>query len=219
MDVSYLQSYVTFLYMGCRTHTAVYIAMYSHVSYVHIWIVNPIQLCSCSCSTSCSCSCLCSCSCSCPCSCPCSLLSCSCIHPCDLPGEKLIEHLKKWLDTTKLLETPHSWEPGQESDIAAAILELFHLLPQQASKFLETQGVSEPQCAYLSLLAILHLDMHDQQSGLSCKLMPATSNNKHSLIKTRSGTFGGCKMSCWPATSQADSWCILAAAFGGCTNF
>ena len=57
-------------------------------------------------------------------------------------GEKLIEHLKKWLDTTKLLETPHSWEPGQESDIAAAILELFHLLPQQASKFLETQGVS-----------------------------------------------------------------------------
>lgn len=56
-------------------------------------------------------------------------------------GEKLIEHLKKWLDTTKLLETPHSWEPGQESDIAAAILELFHLLPQQAHKFLETQGV------------------------------------------------------------------------------
>ncbi len=56
-------------------------------------------------------------------------------------GEKLIEHLKKWLDTTKLQETPHSWEPGQESDIAAAILELFHLLPQQASKFLETQGV------------------------------------------------------------------------------
>ena len=61
---------------------------------------------------------------------------------CLVTGEKLIEHLKKWLDTTKLLETPHSWEPGQESDIAAAILELFHLLPQQASKFLETQGVS-----------------------------------------------------------------------------
>ena len=61
---------------------------------------------------------------------------------CNCAGEKLIEHLKKWLDTTKLLETPHSWEPGQESDIAAAILELFHLLPQQASKFLETQGVS-----------------------------------------------------------------------------
>ena len=57
-------------------------------------------------------------------------------------GEKLIEHLKKWLDTTKLLETPHSWEPGQESEIAAAILELFHLLPAQAAKFLETQGVS-----------------------------------------------------------------------------
>ena len=23
-------------------------------------------------------------------------------------GEKLIDHLKKWVDTTKLLETPHS---------------------------------------------------------------------------------------------------------------
>lgn len=80
-------------------------------------------------------------------------LSCDCIHPCDLAGEKLIEHLKKWLDTIKLLETPHSWEPGQESDIAAAILELFHLLPQQASKFLETQGVSQTK---LTLLALLH---------------------------------------------------------------
>ena len=65
-------------------------------------------------------------------------------------GEKLIEHLKKWLDTTKLLETPHSWEPGQESDIAAAILELFHLLPQQASKFLETQGVSNSHSTALT---------------------------------------------------------------------
>ncbi len=68
-------------------------------------------------------------------------------------GEKLIEHLKKWLDTTKLLETPHSWEPGQESDIAAAILELFHLLPQQASKFLETQGVSNN---YSTALTAVH---------------------------------------------------------------
>ena len=66
-----------------------------------------------------------------------------CCAPC--AGEKLIEHLKKWLDTTKLLETPHSWEPGQESEIAAAILELFHLLPAQAAKFLETQGVGDVQ--------------------------------------------------------------------------
>ncbi len=72
---------------------------------------------------------------------------------CLVTGEKLIEHLKKWLDTTKLLETPHSWEPGQESDIAAAILELFHLLPQQASKFLETQGVSNN---YLTALTAVH---------------------------------------------------------------
>ena len=70
-------------------------------------------------------------------------------------GEKLIDHLKKWLDTTKLLETPHSWEPGQESDIAAAILELFHLLPPQAAKFLETQGVSLLSCAHLATHACL----------------------------------------------------------------
>lgn len=74
------------------------------------------------------------------------------VEPCIPSGEKLIEHLKKWLDTTKLLETPHSWEPGQESDIAAAILELFHLLPQQASKFLETQGVSESYHACLTFV-------------------------------------------------------------------
>lgn len=70
------------------------------------------------------------------------LLGCAHVHSTLCAGEKLIEHLKKWLDTTKLLETPHSWEPGQESEIAAAILELFHLLPAQAAKFLETQGVS-----------------------------------------------------------------------------
>lgn len=113
-----------------------YTARYSHMSHFHIWVVNPILLCSCVCPGT-----------------TYSHVSWDYIQPCDFAGEKLIEHLKKWLDTTKLLETPHSWEPGQESDIAAAILELFHLLPQQASKFLETQGVSQPQ---LTLLALLH---------------------------------------------------------------
>lgn len=32
----------------------------------------------------------------------------------------------------------HSWEAGQECHIAAAILDLFHLLPPPAVKFLET---------------------------------------------------------------------------------
>ncbi|BDA47386.1 probable transcription-associated protein 1 [Coccomyxa sp. Obi] len=53
-------------------------------------------------------------------------------------GEKLIDHLKKWLEPEKLLSVTHSWEAGQECHIAAAILDLFHLLPPPAVKFLET---------------------------------------------------------------------------------
>jgi transformation/transcription domain-associated protein len=53
-------------------------------------------------------------------------------------GEKLIDHLKKWLEPDKLLSVAHSWDPGQECHIAAAILDLFHLLPPPAVKFLET---------------------------------------------------------------------------------
>ena len=34
----------------------------------------------------------------------------------------------------------HSWDPGQECQIAAAILDLFYLLPPPAVKFLETQA-------------------------------------------------------------------------------
>lgn len=55
-------------------------------------------------------------------------------------GEKLIDHLKKWLEPEKLLVVQHSWDPGQECQIAAAILDLFHLLPPPAVKFLETQA-------------------------------------------------------------------------------
>ena len=58
-------------------------------------------------------------------------------------GEKLIDHLKKWLEPDKLLSVAHSWDPGQECHIAAAILDLFHLLPPPAVKFLET-GVRPP---------------------------------------------------------------------------
>ena len=59
-------------------------------------------------------------------------------------GEKLIDHLKKWLEPEKLLSVPRSWEPGQDADIAAAILNLFHLLPMQAAKFLETSQARLP---------------------------------------------------------------------------
>ena len=59
---------------------------------------------------------------------------------CAAAGEKLIDHLKKWLEPEKLLAVQHSWDPGQECQMAAAILDLFHLLPPPAVKFLETQA-------------------------------------------------------------------------------
>ena len=60
-------------------------------------------------------------------------------------GEKLIEHLKKWLEPEKLVGAAAGanaikWRPGEESKVAAATLELFHKLPEAAVKFLETQG-------------------------------------------------------------------------------
>ncbi|XXG86133.1 hypothetical protein AAC387_Pa11g1088 [Persea americana] len=52
-------------------------------------------------------------------------------------GGKLLEHLKKWLEPEKLAQCQKSWKPGEEPKIAAAIIELFHLLPQAAGKFLD----------------------------------------------------------------------------------
>ncbi|KAK6924485.1 PIK-related kinase, FAT, partial [Dillenia turbinata] len=52
-------------------------------------------------------------------------------------GGKLLEHLKKWLEPEKLAQSQKSWKPGEEPKIAAAIIELFHLLPTAASKFLD----------------------------------------------------------------------------------
>eukprot|EP00958_Prasinococcus_capsulatus_P028071 scaffold6247_cov416-Prasinococcus_capsulatus_cf.AAC.17 len=52
-------------------------------------------------------------------------------------GEKLMEHLKKWLEPEKLAQASQTaWKPGEEPKIAAGILELFHLLPAAASRFL-----------------------------------------------------------------------------------
>ena len=50
-------------------------------------------------------------------------------------GEKLLEHLKKWTESD--FSQKKIWRPGEELKIAAAIIELFHLLPAAASKFLE----------------------------------------------------------------------------------
>ncbi|KAM7251269.1 hypothetical protein ACFE04_023152 [Oxalis oulophora] len=52
-------------------------------------------------------------------------------------GGKLLEHLKQWLEPDKLAQIQKSWKTGEEPKIAAAIIELFHLLPHAASKFLD----------------------------------------------------------------------------------
>lgn len=52
-------------------------------------------------------------------------------------GNKLLEHLKKWLEPEKLAQCQKSWKAGEEPKIAAAIIELFHLLPNAAAKFLD----------------------------------------------------------------------------------
>ncbi|GAB4848475.1 hypothetical protein Ancab_003180 [Ancistrocladus abbreviatus] len=52
-------------------------------------------------------------------------------------GGKLLEHLKKWLEPEKLAQSQKSWKAGEEPKIAAAIIELFHLLPTAAGKFLD----------------------------------------------------------------------------------
>ncbi|KAL8246880.1 hypothetical protein R6Q59_008096 [Mikania micrantha] len=52
-------------------------------------------------------------------------------------GGKLLEHLKRWLEPEKLQQSQKSWKSGEEPKIAAAIIELFHLLPSAAGKFLD----------------------------------------------------------------------------------
>ncbi|PKA60897.1 Serine/threonine-protein kinase ATR [Apostasia shenzhenica] len=52
-------------------------------------------------------------------------------------GSKLLDHLKKWLEPEKLAQTQKSWKPGDEPKVAAAMIDLFHLLPPAAGKFLD----------------------------------------------------------------------------------
>lgn len=52
-------------------------------------------------------------------------------------GTKLLDHLKKWLEPEKLAQTQKAWKAGDEPKVAAAMIELFHLLPPAAGKFLD----------------------------------------------------------------------------------
>jgi transformation/transcription domain-associated protein len=47
-------------------------------------------------------------------------------------GEKLLDYLKKWTEPDKIAATK-IWKQGDEPKIAAAIIELFHLLPPSSS--------------------------------------------------------------------------------------
>lgn len=50
-------------------------------------------------------------------------------------GEKLLDHLQKWTDPA-LIKSHKIWSPGEEPSVAAAIIDLFSLLPH-ASQFVE----------------------------------------------------------------------------------
>ena len=56
-------------------------------------------------------------------------------------GEKLLEHLRRWLEPDKAVaaagQPQQARPPPKDIKIAAAMINLFHLLPQAAGKFLE----------------------------------------------------------------------------------
>jgi hypothetical protein len=51
-------------------------------------------------------------------------------------GEKLLEHLQRWTDPEKIIRLA-IWKRGEEPLVAAAIIELFELLPDDSSHFVE----------------------------------------------------------------------------------
>ena len=59
-------------------------------------------------------------------------------------GEKLTEHLQKWMDVEKFIfpppPQPVAWEAGTEWEVAARMLDIFHKLPPAAKDFLETRA-------------------------------------------------------------------------------
>ncbi|KAG8099235.1 hypothetical protein GUJ93_ZPchr0013g36432 [Zizania palustris] len=64
-------------------------------------------------------------------------------------GAKLLDHLKKWLEPDKLAQSQKSWKAGDEPKIAAAMIELFHLLPRLRVSFWMTLS----PCPYRGPLA------------------------------------------------------------------
>ncbi|XRB06256.1 transformation/transcription domain-associated protein [Pycnococcus provasolii] len=88
-------------------------------------------------------------------------------------GEKLMEHLKKWLEPERLIGggSTVKWRHGEEAKIAAATLKLFHKLPDAAVKFLETQG-SRPGLVVLVTQLEAALPMAGPDSELMSPYLP-----------------------------------------------
>ena len=96
-------------------------------------------------------------------------------------GEKLIEHLKAWLEPEKLAAQECAWSPGQAPEIAAAILELFHLLPPQAAGFLHSKGAGAVDCSVGVLPCCWH-------ATLLCDIVaapPLVTGHAHSVRDSR----------------------------------
>ena len=72
-------------------------------------------------------------------------------------GDKLIDHLKHWLNPEEVSggTGPVAWALGEQPAVAAAILELFHLLPAQSAKFMETEGAGPRRCAERQYLMLM----------------------------------------------------------------
>ena len=68
-------------------------------------------------------------------------------------GDKLLGHLRQWLKPRDILASKHVWSHGEEVPVAAAIMELFHLLPHlpRPEQFLES---SHQDCPGLVVLTI-----------------------------------------------------------------
>lgn len=82
-------------------------------------------------------------------------------------GEKLLDHLARWLEPEAYLTGARAWRAGEEAEVAAAILGLFHLLPK-ASKFLE----SSPERPGKPGLVALTLALEERLPALNAP-MPA----------------------------------------------
>lgn len=57
--------------------------------------------------------------------------------------------------TTSVCVLQVAWAPGQEWEVAAGMLDIFHKLPPQAKKFLETQGEPILCCCAVCLLPVM----------------------------------------------------------------